>query len=771
MKYHGNQSRHPVRQTGFSIMEVLIGIGIFAIGMLALASFQGALTRSTAEAKVRTEAINIAEEIIEAQRGFSKVLTTAGVFDYGDIRSSADPFNPWTPSPLVVTRNNVTYTVTQVVSEYYYDLLTDSFTETKPTGTFASDYKSLAVTVVWSDDREFIIQEGVDTGDTGVTSDARLGGGSIQVSAIISSVSVAAIGKVAEATDGEVIAPNVTYTPGLKPEIISLSLDGEGKKFKESLTPEPEVFRENLETRFDVVTYSQLGGSSNFLRREEFVAVSCECKLLAADASNQGKTPTIWAGDEYTEPEFVTKPYGVVDDSVAQSPLCDICCRDHHDVSGSSDKAYDPSRPLGEYSSGNHRHYTRDRVDPLKPTLLPDVTVCGTPGNPKVCETYVEACRLVRKDGFFRVAQDFRLEGLNTFPEDFLITKTEVARYSDYVIGEVYKKSDRSSYVADAIDETASIYQLSASPPEVDTAPRKPSGAGTPPSSLTLGFTRLPTAVTLQAQQLRSRGIYIDNMSNDLLWVLECLETSSGTDDEKRESCKKGDVELDQTGSVNILEIIPFFELQTTFLNDWEKGTPDRLEFEITRDLVETGNTHDRGRAINNVPINGPDMARARANRGVSGLSSTERINNVDYELKQRPSEQWAPGEIEVITGVGDTTPEGGKIIKGELVSVKGPRLASVLVTASEAVCNYITGTGEFTCFVPGSATDAKMILTGYDKSPKRVYVCSDNPTELPVTEFGTIDSPTSDVGLGPAAAGTVYVITLTTNSAVCSGG
>ena len=38
---------------------------------------------------------------------------------------------------------------------------------------------------------------------------------------------------------------------------------------------------------------------------------------------------------------------------------------------------------------------------------------------------------MVRVDGFFRVGQDFRLEGLNTFPEDFLITEAEVLEYSD----------------------------------------------------------------------------------------------------------------------------------------------------------------------------------------------------------------------------------------------------------------------------------------------------------------------------------------------------
>ena len=68
MKHYTYSSMYRFRQSGYSILEVVIAIVIFAIGMLALASFQGALTRSTAEAKVRTEAVSIAEEVIEAQK-------------------------------------------------------------------------------------------------------------------------------------------------------------------------------------------------------------------------------------------------------------------------------------------------------------------------------------------------------------------------------------------------------------------------------------------------------------------------------------------------------------------------------------------------------------------------------------------------------------------------------------------------------------------------------------------------------------------------------
>ncbi len=86
-----------------------------------------------------------------------------------------------------------------------------------------------------------------------------------------------------------------------------------------------------------------------------------------------------------------------------------MCCRDHHDGgSGTKDDAndpgrskYSPFRSSSEYMTaadgpasmiGDHKHYS-----------IGGVGLAKTEG-----DTYFEACRLVRKDGFFRVAQDLR---------------------------------------------------------------------------------------------------------------------------------------------------------------------------------------------------------------------------------------------------------------------------------------------------------------------------------------------------------------------------
>ena len=456
MKNFRDKFRHQASQRGFSLMEVLIGIAIFAIGMLALASLQGALTRSTAEAKVRTAAVNIAEQIIEGQRGFSLVSGTG--FTYESIASITTPIvfdSTMTRDPDTV--EGVSYEVTQDVTDYYYDLATDAFT-TDETGAVTSDYKTVLVTVRWDDNRNFVIDEGRQTTDN-------LGGGVVEVAATISSLPIVTAIKVSEQDDTDIIAPPVSYTPGQNPDVIPLRVGD--FKFKESTKPVPKVIRvdELVETTFDVITYSTNGGTL-FLRREEFSAVSCECELKAAPGNAVGYRPTLWAGDEYTDAELVDKAYGVSANNI-QSPRCETCCRDHHDGGTGGDDPDNKTDPFrastdywgeGDTFGGDHKHYKKDRFGNLSEAVNVD-------------DVYVEACRMVRKDGFMRVGQNFRREGLNVFPYDFLDDTADVLSYSNYTTGAV------ETY----FDSTADGYE--SSPPTL-TLPSRP--------DLVIRSTRIP---------------------------------------------------------------------------------------------------------------------------------------------------------------------------------------------------------------------------------------------------------------------------------------
>ena len=123
-------------QRGMSLLEVLIGIVIFAIGMLALASLQGNLTRSAADANARSVAVTLAEELIERKRGFARIAV-GGLPAYADIVDN---------EVITETHGGIEYTITTAVADFYYDRDTDSFTTTAPASVISSDYKRLTVT-------------------------------------------------------------------------------------------------------------------------------------------------------------------------------------------------------------------------------------------------------------------------------------------------------------------------------------------------------------------------------------------------------------------------------------------------------------------------------------------------------------------------------------------------------------------------------------------------------------------------------------------------
>ena len=106
-----NSMRLPVvNETGATLLDVLLAMVIFVVGMLALAHLQGNLSRSSGDANTRTVAANIAEETMEDKRAFEVVDTTAGKKAYEDI----------VPETKTVSRGGIDYTVNFDVQDYYF---------------------------------------------------------------------------------------------------------------------------------------------------------------------------------------------------------------------------------------------------------------------------------------------------------------------------------------------------------------------------------------------------------------------------------------------------------------------------------------------------------------------------------------------------------------------------------------------------------------------------------------------------------------------------
>jgi len=701
-------------QRGFSLLEVVIAIAIFAIGMLALASLQGSLTRSSADANLRTTAANIGERTLEDLRAFGRIDTDpAGlILAYEDIATKA--------AEVVKAAENsadggITFSRTIEVTPYYYVLAEDTFSATAPTGIVVSDFKLVEVTVSWAavaaDNAGFQLDESQNP-----LSSADMGSGSIILSAMINSISTQGSSRVATQEEDNGFVPIVNYTPGLNPDIVSLSLGDD--KFKESLLPEPDVKRKNelVETRFDVITYSQSGSGALFLRREEFAVVSCEC-TFGTDSSKLARRPVIWAGDEYVRGHSVQKAYGEPANN-QQSPLCTSCCADHHDGGSSSDdhsvdasvNVYDPFKPSTEYvsSGGDHKHYTRNS----RTGLLTPVT----------SGTYVEACRLVRQDGFFRVAQNFRREDLNVFPDDYLDETSEINLYSSFVTGATTEYAGLAKGFGNSPNYTSDPpcigpltgpdrCAISEAPTQADYDTAIALDGNGAPTQIP-SWTTLPFGLDLTlTQQLRSRGVYLDYLSYDMRTVLtNCID---GTNTADEEVCKSGDVELDRTGSVNMLEMLPFFDVQMTKLNRWNE-LPINMPVETTNDILADGNTHSRGNISKEG--DGDSTVVAKGHRSNLGFTDSFPID-LSYDAQVTDSNMF------VHAGTG-TTPDGTNISGTLSHTFSNPNLDILVTGLNGVLCGQTTES--YSCVIPpGSTVNPQIELTGYGKKFNDRYACS----------------------------------------------
>ena len=662
-------------ESGFTLIEVLVGIVIFAIGMMALTQLQGNLSRSSAEANARTVAINIAEETIEELRTFGQIAATSDkIGGFNNIITKTYPDEE---------RGGIVYRKNQTVANYYYhpdydqaDPAATIFQTTKPdTRIVNPDLKRVELTVTW---------DAVDNG---------LGTGSVTLVDLVSSFTTASGAKVVLNSYGDSLyAPPVDYNPGQNPDIISIQLGD--NKFKESTTPLPDVVRQDelVETRFDVVTYSQGNDGATFLRREEFRAVSCDCRLrFPAPGEEGGRRPTVWEGGEYSEAEFVSKPYGE-SASTFQSVFCDMCCRDHHDggtgendVGGDADRSrYGPFRRDVDYHTegplvGDHKHYNRNR--------LGDLILAENDG-----DLYVEACRMVRKDGFFRIAQDLQQEGLNSFPADYLDDSSEVDVYSGYVTAAV---SDFHGAINPQIYPGS---RPTLTPPELMATPLIFPGTSTDP-------TALPTSSGSIRQQLRARGIYIDYMTDALRVKINCLEDNNG------------DGVLCQVPNVTTaMEIIPFYDVQLTWLARWNE-TPNNLPVDVTNEAIADNNSHDRGIATMQAP-SGSSIVTSSVHTGNLGLTGTD------------PTDPWYTSDEELYELYVDVDvnnpppPLSGIIISGNITSaVPGLKASDVEIEATGAQCDR-TNTG-YECNLEIGANNPRIKVYNYFRMNRILLACS----------------------------------------------
>lgn len=90
-------------QHGVSLIEALVALAVVAFGMLGVAGLQASLRFNADVAKQRSEAVRLAQTVIEQGRGFSVLQTTVGKTAFADLQSIG-------AVTLVVPNTNTTYT-------------------------------------------------------------------------------------------------------------------------------------------------------------------------------------------------------------------------------------------------------------------------------------------------------------------------------------------------------------------------------------------------------------------------------------------------------------------------------------------------------------------------------------------------------------------------------------------------------------------------------------------------------------------------------------
>ena len=441
------------RQAGLSLVEVFVALLVLSVGLIALAKLQVDLVRGGGDSRARAAALAIAEGKLEDLRTFSLKQAPAGVTwpvasnqalawsmigDNAGGRIAASPIN----------QAGVQYNLSWTSSLQATDGPVAG-------GGNQSLYKVVDVNVSWT---------GPDDIAQTVTASANIPDTPPALTALAST----------PITGGD--GPALTHVPGLQPEVISVPVDVGGTTKRETSKPLPTIKKtaDSTMVTFDVVNYTN---NTNIVqRREEFATITCRC-TFAGSGSARTPAKVVLSGNLLRDQpgKVVTKTIGVPANS-QQPPLCNICCRDHHDYTDGTDNyRYNPE------DTSNHAHF-----------LKTDLSTAVTSGD------YDEACRLKRVNGIFQVFEDWNLRTLIVLPKtDIELNGPNVANYVQAV----------QDYV-------------------IDFANAKANG-GTVPSAL--NFT--PSAVSLDptSKQLLARAIYIDNMPDDLLAKIDAILSDADT--------------------------------------------------------------------------------------------------------------------------------------------------------------------------------------------------------------------------------------------------
>ncbi len=543
------------RAGGFSLIEVLVAVTILSVGLIALATLQIALVRSSASTKAQSQGLALAKDKLEDLRTFSTITGYQNINSGSDTKTvgNVDYSRTWTVTRYVYNQDVDADGILNEPNDQRFDCIASVTTSGCTTGSLTGATPTSPAGLVANNEFKVIRVVAGWTESSGEPQSVAL----VDATGAISPSDSALISKIALASSARKI-PVIINNPASDTMVIPIAI-GNGTN-SAATNPKPQIVigTSTVETQFDVLTYAAINGdTATATQRVETIMVGCTCDYSEAPASTvRGKRPTYWDGTRYTVPIAATySPPSAADtqSSTLQSPRCDVCCRDHHDPAGTTGALFSPLRTtkVNGIVTVEHPHY----LD--KNALAPTTT-----------GTYKEACRLIRVDGQWRVASDMNNDyfallatgdgttAATPVPDSTSVAGTPsttgaVARYQkfvlDYLAGRFITNSPTASQAlatyntVGATGSAADPYVMSASAPYVLDNP----------SSVSINL------VDTTGKWMHSRGMYIDYLEQDAVNAIT---------DAKADSACNVDAATLRTC---ILKLLPFTSINLTEIADW----------------------------------------------------------------------------------------------------------------------------------------------------------------------------------------------------------
>lgn len=474
------------RTKGFGLLEILITLVVLGVGVAGLVSVGKIVLQTSQGTRDYETAIRLAQSRLDKLRQFND---SAGYL-------------------LIVSGSASTVIVSQAVSQAYAEtwVVTDQYMgassawQTTPPANYALGYpgrKIVNVTVGWTDSSS-VSRAVALTGNISPTlslSSSEMGGG---------------LGK-------SYPKPQIAQTPGAVPDVVTVAI---GASSKETSKPLPDI-QGNSSSRaiqLESVTYDTASKTKQSL--QDTSTVYCSCK---PDVTTQAYLPDSIYYSQTDKVQYwkmgkqVSKATGGLDAS-KQQDLCSTCCRDHYtDVSTEGFAGYydplNPTRARYTYSGSN---------------------LVASSGN------YVDACRFIRIDGYYRPAPDWRLVSLTVFPASFFTDNTNVAKYQQYItyVATEYTKLQKSAFANNSDSSWSAPGSLSS------IASFSAWGGNTAVSTGTGTI------------QLISRGIFVDTMPPSYLTDQVFKDPANGN-----------------VSSIPDVAKIPFQDINMTLLSEWSSSS------------------------------------------------------------------------------------------------------------------------------------------------------------------------------------------------------